>query len=71
MAKNKIWLNFGVPKWRDLLKNGCKNSNFNHLRCIDEIFGLGKYEEKIKFDEIRGYRKGVSPSNEDAKIQTF
>ena len=35
---DEIWVcqNEGIP-----LKFGCQNSNFNHLRCIDEIFGIG------------------------------
>ena len=38
---------------------------------IDEIFGIGKYKEKIKFDKIWGYHNPGSPSNKDAKLQTF
>ena len=69
--KDKTWKNWGVQKWRDSLKQGCQNSNFNHLPWTDEIFRKGKYEEKIKFDKIWEYRNGESPSNEDAKIQIF
>ena len=58
--------NEGIP-----LKQGRQDSNFNHLRWTDENFRIGKYEEKIKFDKIWGYRNAVSPSNEHAKIQTF
>ena len=58
--------NEGIP-----LKQGRQDSNFNHLRWTDENFRIGKYEGKIKFDKIWGYRNAVSPSNEHAKIQTF
>ena len=34
------------------VRQGCQNSNFNHFCWTDEIFRVGKYEEKIKFDKI-------------------
>ena len=33
-----------------------KNSNFNHLRWTDDIFRIGKYEEKIKFNKNWWYQ---------------
>ena len=39
----------------------------NHLRQTDEIFRIGKYEDKIIFDKLLGLHLGGSPLNEDAK----
>ena len=39
---------------------------FNHSRLTNEIFRVGKYEEKIKYEKIFGYS-----SNGAAKILNF
>ena len=52
-------------------KQGCHNSKFNHLCWTDEIFRIGKNEEKIKFDKIWEYQNKGIPSNKDAKIQNW
>ena len=41
---------------------------FNHLCQTHEIFRIGKYYKKIKFDKAWGYQNGGSPSNGAAKI---
>ena len=44
---------------------------FYHSRYTHEIFRVGKYEEKIKFDLIWGYQNGGSTSNGAANILNF
>ena len=44
---------------------------FNHSCLAFEIFRVGKREKKIKFNKIWVTKMNGSPSNKDAKIQTF
>ena len=66
--KYKIWQILGVSNEGILFKQGPQNSKFNHLRCTDEIFRIGKNEEKIKFEKIWEYKMKGSSSHNDAKI---
>ena len=68
MKLDKIW---GYQNKEIPLKQGCQNSNFNHLLWTDEIFRIGKYEEKIKFGKVWGNDNVVSSSNDGVKIQTI
>ena len=43
----------------------------NHTCYTHEIFRVGKYEEKIKFDKIWVYQNWEYPSNRAVKIPTF
>ena len=69
--KDKFWQNSRLPKWRNSSQTSTLKLNFNHLHYTDEIFRIGKYEEKIKCDKFWGYHNEGYLSNENAKIQTF
>ena len=53
----------GYQNEENPLKQGRQNSNFNHLRWTHEIFRIGKYEGKLKFDRIWKFYNGLSLSN--------
>ena len=54
------------------LKRSGQNSNFSTTHAMtNKIFGISKYEQKIKFEKNYGYQDDGSSSNGAAKLQTF